>query len=653
MPQYEDTCSTCGQESCRCIECGSCTTRIDPETDSFCSNCDYCDDCCECSMCSSCGELSADRCSTCARCDSCGCHCWYCRGCGEYHTSSEAEQCSSCERCEDQCECVTCGSCGERTSELACSECNRCNYCGCDCLDVEDDDEPTDDGPLCTICNRRLSRCYCLNCHTIDQETGLITETHPFNPRSGRPEDVYCRQCARCSGHCSATSCPECSHKAHNMCEVCGKCGNCCRCIFCAHNGGRHVLENEGQRCSSCSRCNDHCSCPKCKKCGDRTRRLCRWCKSCNECCMVSSESECRAMDRSQPVARRKPDTLRMHRPSRKELRRLPNPRLIGVEPEINGISSEGLGKARHLHEALNRWGDSVVTDGSIGDQPTAFEINMTPSGGDLFLDHAKDIADGLKKMNAQPDKRCGMHVHIDASDLEVYDLRRVIELYAKVERALYGLCHPERISNHYSTPCAKFYLEKASSFKPREFRATLTARLYNEDKPITYDKGATITLEKVQNFCRSNWGTDYSWAGEARQRELEERARGYMRDNAGSTIDKVKGLKETKYHSLRYKALNLHSYFLRKTIEFRHHEGTADYEQMVGWAQVCQELVSASLRLSKAQIEALPRNSRKALIALMPERLQSYITETWKKHDELLQKNSSWRAASEGEWGA
>ena len=76
--------------------------------------------------------------------------------------------------------------------------------------------------------------------------------------------------------------------------------------------------------------------------------------------------------------------------------------------------------------------------------------------------------------------------------------------------------------------------------------------------------------------------------------------------------------LKEGKipggYHgprsAVRYKGLNLHSYYHRGTLEFRHHQGTVDPMDLFMWPLVCGwfvEIVSRASDREAARWRSLP----------------------------------------------
>lgn len=326
--------------------------------------------------------------------------------------------------------------------------------------------------------------------------------------------------------------------------------------------------------------------------------------------------SECGAHGRHRAVVERtnRADTSvgAPNIPSKAQLKRLTNPRLMGLEIEVNGIPPDGNAKSRLLNETLDEWSDSVVHDGSIGDQPEAFELVLQPSSGDIFVDHVEKVCEGLKRMGARPNKECGLHVHIDARDLETYDLHRVISLYAKVERALFDLCDPRRLDGEYSKVCGKRLMEDFYTIDPTMFRHNLVKVYYYPPEN---------TLKAICSYP-SLLGAQ------------------------------IRTGKATKYNAARYNALNLHSFFQRRTIEFRHHEGTIDANVIIGWAMTCQELISASQRLTRAQVDALPSDSRDALRSIMPKKLHPYLQAAWTRNDAIANRYPSYRDKRIKVWG-
>jgi Putative amidoligase enzyme len=161
-----------------------------------------------------------------------------------------------------------------------------------------------------------------------------------------------------------------------------------------------------------------------------------------------------------------------------------------------------------------------------------------------------------------------------------------VILLYAHLEKALFALCEDYRLAGHFSQVCGKNYSNMSPD--PEAFKRQLMGKFYSDGNPISArppkDRGQAIKKAQSQ-----------------------------------------------KYIGVRYRALNLHSFFLRKSIEFRHHEGSVDANTIINWARVCGHVIEAANRMSEAEIRELPEDSKKALLAILPDDLVEYCKSVWK----------------------
>ena len=246
-------------------------------------------------------------------------------------------------------------------------------------------------------------------------------------------------------------------------------------------------------------------------------------------------------------------------------------------------------GKHPAITAAIEKWGDSVVEDGSLHTS-TSHEVNTQPTNGDRFLEHIKDLTDAYAGLSAVCSEACGLHVHINAKDLNFYDMRKVLAIYARVERALFELCSRSRLNGTYSQICGYNYLNMSPD--PRIFKRQMFGTLYMDRGRLLPQKGSAATGKLIVD------------------------ARG---DKAG-----------VRDHGLRYRALNIHSFFHRGSIEFRHHEGTVDYTEITNWALICGHVIEAAAKMSEAQIIALPSETHEALLAVIPERFHKHCNTRW-----------------------
>lgn len=261
--------------------------------------------------------------------------------------------------------------------------------------------------------------------------------------------------------------------------------------------------------------------------------------------------------------------------------------RYISVELEIAKIDNDC---ADYVTRKADRWDDAIVSDGSLPD--TGFEINTNPTNGDRFLTHIEDLCSGLNRADAAVERCCGMHVHLDARDYSYLDLYKLTRLYALVEDALFSLCAPSRRNGSYSRECASKYV--FAGYKT--FKQSIIAMLYGEDAAKSTKRWDGKKMPS----------TSYNKAQKRR----------------------VLACFNEKYDSNRYSALNVHSFFYRRTVEFRHFQGTTNATKATSWAMVCAAVMDSASRLTLDQIAALPYDSFDALLAVVPSTLHAWMRE-------------------------
>lgn len=509
---------------------------------------------------------------------------------------SIARACQNCLYCTTHCSCATCDRCGFRTfAEEICPTCNGCMERGC-CTCFECARCSTrQTAATCDNCNGCESCCRCYRCTTCNQS---------FRERNQRGN--FHSACNRCMEHC-----------------VCYTCRTC------------RVGTNSRNFCPTCSRCHAHCACTVCR-CARRTspEHMHTSCGTgrCNQCC------PCHVV--GVPF---RPGKFKMFNSvfSKGEFKRNTSRRHISVEMEVDSFDSRSYAKEANL--AIMDWEDAVVQDGSI---PHGFEINTNPTNGDLFLKHIKDITDGLKKINAQCSNACGLHIHINCKGTPKYDpttaatlldrdgnpifdkhdaftgydLRKLVVLYNIIEPAFFELCHPRRLTSRYSVPCGAYYVAK-DDLTPRKFRQNMVSQMYRAGRPLEPNR------EELEVSRRAG---ELRISGGNRPRKAQNPA-------FRAVGDQLKRAKGHKYESVRYKALNLHSFFMRGTVEFRHHEGTVDFDTITNYALTCATIVDQAAKMTHAEIQSLPKVSRDALLAILPSDLREYAQDKWREHERAI----------------
>lgn len=225
------------------------------------------------------------------------------------------------------------------------------------------------------------------------------------------------------------------------------------------------------------------------------------------------------------------------------------------------------------LGETLRRWQCPVVQDTSL--PPGGFEINAAPACGDALIAQLTDIAEALAAVGANVNARCGLHVHVDARDFMYHDIQRLAQLYAVCEWALFASTTDWRVdpTNHYCTPCGTTLLNFAKEKK--EAKAAIIHNIYG--KPSTQPRDLRRVMHGKKAFSPP----------------VLERYATNRRGNIGENRN-------------RYWALNLHSWFMRGTVECRLWHGTVEARDMIMWSRLWASLVDFAAATSQAVLDSL-----------------------------------------------
>lgn len=400
----------------------------------------------------------------------------------------------------------------------------------------------------CCVCNKNITN------------TAISWPTWHRFPSTGNNEDgtdptyccsnCYCNDCdaPRGSEDCGCTLCKNFDSCCYNVadCNECELCNDCCQCWTC--EGCDNRIRSNVPSCDVCSRCNDCCECPFCESCGTRQsedRFSCSECSNCNSCCDCHVASGLELIDGHD-------HTPTFHEPLTKmgslDVVSARKNRFMAVEIEVAESDPH---KSSKIQKVLGDWDAIVVADGSLGS--SGYEINTAPAKGNSFTKQINEICDVLDSANATVDRKCGLHVHIDCRDMRYYDLRKLLYVYCKVEQDLFSMISPRRTNNSY---CEK-----------------LNGKFY---KPLSREMEHNSPKEWKRSLLQTYYGANIK-RGEFRKQ---------------------------KYNQNRYYALNVHSWFYRGTIEFRHHHGTVEATAILNWANICHTIVQYAMNNSETDIE-------------------------------------------------
>ena len=204
----------------------------------------------------------------------------------------------------------------------------------------------------------------------------------------------------------------------------------------------------------------------------------------------------------------------------------------------ITGL--EVTGTDSYITRGNQTW--TVKYDGSLTQRPSSqyigVEIVSPPLkiyNGDGY-NQVKKICDALEEIGVKVNTTCGLHVHIDSSDLTFKQKKLVAKRYAKFEDVI------------------DYFMPKSRRRTATRYCASLLHQ--QEGTPVQI---INQTLDKI-NSCR--------------------------------TLTALQKMFGEPYTGSRYAKLNFVSPY--NTIEFRHHGGTTEYTKILNWITLCTQMVEA-----------------------------------------------------------
>ena len=244
-------------------------------------------------------------------------------------------------------------------------------------------------------------------------------------------------------------------------------------------------------------------------------------------------------------------------------------PRLVGLEIEAEDGECSKL--ATQLPPNFG-----VSHDGSI---QRGLEIQTPPASWEELARCVEIPVKLLKKNEFKISSRCGLHIHLDASDFKRAPVKiaKILKTYYAIENLIYQMVPLSRRQGRFCLPLQ-------GSFDYTDF-----------------------TVKKMGEL-ESNWYQKANapyWKNKSSIREWQ----GYGKDS-------VRKMKREKYCESRYLGVNLHSIFFRGTLELRHHSGTLNKTKIFHWINFNLSIVDYALKHFKEAeviqlLEMAPRKEK------------------------------------------
>lgn len=227
--------------------------------------------------------------------------------------------------------------------------------------------------------------------------------------------------------------------------------------------------------------------------------------------------------------------------------KKLIHPIHAGIEIEVEYVGGGGKERAKDIFRNSLPFSSElyIQNDGSLSN---GMEVCTPPRWGKELEDMLHAIQPALRDSGFAARKTCGLHVHLNAKGYSRRQIKKVTRLYALFEEYLYRMLPESRRTGSYSKPLAPQY---------------------------TYESlGARGGLDELF----------YKTKDQLKMKSMKAQHRGMN----------------------RYLGLNIHSYFFRGTLEFRHHNGTIQASKMINWIRIIQNLMVAGKNITVEEMDRI-----------------------------------------------
>lgn len=536
-----------------------------------------------------------------------------------------------------------------------------CRTCGTPC---QEGDTFCPNGVCSACCQHECNACSQCHRHVRGEGADVICTT------SGRCVDCCLTHCPRCA---------DCNVHAEDRCAVFQRCHSCCssRCTLCSI-----CLVHSQNRCGHCGACRSCCACSICRECSRlATCMTCRHCRNHCECLARRSMSR---MEYGKPWVVNAHETIKVDpvafgkdpraaskvkvaafKDDMAHRKLFDCTRTVGVEWEFNSSSNDtGLNLWRE------KWKGQLATDGSCGR-----EAVTPPLAGDHVVNCLTDLGQAFITGKAEIDGRCGIHVHVDASDLMWRDMFRLLRTYAHVEPILYILGGEHRTQNRYCIPCGETYLAAMNKPLPSMEATKQKIKAHQLNVETWIQEIAVIDAQRLQVQESKDWkvykdlGPEYGNLGIKKAllhtKLLQEQSviltlqASMKQDPDKLQVDSMKeGILEVAFNrrggdarkhqqagpgkkdGARYKGLNLCPWLAGRkikakdtTLEFRLHRDVKgpDADRVIQWTKICARLVDWSTKASDNDVKQLPKSALRSLCEVIAPECDKWILERFK----------------------
>jgi hypothetical protein len=284
---------------------------------------------------------------------------------------------------------------------------------------------------------------------------------------------------------------------------------------------------------------------------------------------------------------------------------------ICGVELEASLNHNVDWSRARRELATQLPYGVGITTDGSVSG--FGIELQTPPRSGKEAETVIKKACDALIALNAKVNSTAGLHVHVDASDMNAGDVAHLLASYVVFEDAILSLLPVTRRSNQYCTRLKyQYHLDeierirntiayiKSPSFEVLHAE-TLRHLLYSyrSEHNLRVSEVKPAVIRKLSAEAKVSAKEQYVKAQQSFTRTTEEDLKKVAALWYRTKPDGVSSVSSGGHrsHGSRYFGINFHSLFSAGHYEIRFHSGTLNRKKVYAWIALHQGIKQAALK--------------------------------------------------------
>lgn len=155
-----------------------------------------------------------------------------------------------------------------------------------------------------------------------------------------------------------------------------------------------------------------------------------------------------------------------------------------------------------------NSWG--IVTDGSLADGPTGMyglelvsPIMDTSKASDLNM--LQKVCDTLQKLGCTVDWHCGLHVHVDATDLSMDHIKSIFNRYVQFENIIDNMMPQNRRGELYYARSGKNVADNVQNVQTKAALGAVLPHRYFKVNLQALDRHSTIEFRQHSGSINAN----------------------------------------------------------------------------------------------------------------------------------------------------